>query len=167
METQGGTFLVTGGGSGLGAAVAGNLAEGGANVVVADLEGENNENVRFIETDVADEESVQDAIDATLEFGELRSVINCAGVATAEKILGKEGPHALDLFNKVVQVNLIGTFNVARLGGRHEGERADGGRGARRHRQHCLGRGVRGPDRAGCLRRFEGWRRLPDPAPGA
>jgi NAD(P)-dependent dehydrogenase (short-subunit alcohol dehydrogenase family) len=115
METQGGTFLVTGGGSGLGAAVAGNLAEGGANVVVADLEGENNENVRFIETDVADEESVQDAIDAALEFGELHGVINCAGVATAEKILGKEGPHALNSFNKVVQVNLIGTFNVARL----------------------------------------------------
>jgi NAD(P)-dependent dehydrogenase (short-subunit alcohol dehydrogenase family) len=115
MEAQGGTFLVTGGGSGLGAAVAGNLAEGGANVVVADLEGENNENVRFIETDVADEESVQDAIDATLEFGELHGVISCAGVATAEKILGKEGPHALDSFNKVVQVNLIGTFNVARL----------------------------------------------------
>ena len=115
METQGGTFLVTGGGSGLGTAVAGNLAEGGANVVVADLEGENNENVRFIETDVAYEESVQDAIDATLEFGELHGVINCAGVATAEKILGKEGPHALDSFNKVVQVNLIGTFNVARL----------------------------------------------------
>ena len=115
METQGGTFLVTGGGSGLGTAVAGNLAEEGANVVVADLEGENNENVRFIETDVADEESVQDAIDATLEVGELHGVINCAGVATAEKILGKEGPHALDSFNKVVQVNLIGTFNVARL----------------------------------------------------
>ncbi|HEX2108092.1 MAG TPA: 3-hydroxyacyl-CoA dehydrogenase [Rubrobacteraceae bacterium] len=115
METQGGTFLVTGGGSGLGAAVAGNLAEGGANVVVADLEGEDNENVRFIETDVADEESVQDTIDATLEFGELHGVINCAGVATAEKILGKKGPHPLDSFHKVVQVNLIGTFNVARL----------------------------------------------------
>jgi NAD(P)-dependent dehydrogenase (short-subunit alcohol dehydrogenase family) len=115
METQGGTFLVTGGGSGLGAAVAGNLAEGGANVVVADLEGEDNENVRFIETDVADEESVQAAIDATLEFGELHGVINCAGVATAEKILGKKGPHPLDSFHKVVQVNLIGTFNVARL----------------------------------------------------
>jgi NAD(P)-dependent dehydrogenase (short-subunit alcohol dehydrogenase family) len=115
METQGGTFLVTGGGSGLGAAVAGNLAEGGANVVVADLEGEDNENVRFIETDVADEESVQDTIDVTLEFGELHGVINCAGVATAEKILGKKGPHPLDSFHKVVQVNLIGTFNVARL----------------------------------------------------
>jgi NAD(P)-dependent dehydrogenase (short-subunit alcohol dehydrogenase family) len=115
MQTQGGTFLVTGGGSGLGAAVAGDLAEGGANVVVADLEGENNENVRFIETDVADEESVQDAIDVALEFGELHGVINCAGVAAAGKVLGKDGPHALDSFNKVVQVNLIGTFNVARL----------------------------------------------------
>ena len=115
METQGRTFLVTGGGSGLGAAVAGNLVGGGANVVVADLEGEENENVRFIETDVTDEDSVQAAIDAALEFGELHGTINCAGVATAEKVLGKEGPHSLDSFNQVVQVNLIGTFNVARL----------------------------------------------------
>ncbi|HKZ27833.1 MAG TPA: 3-hydroxyacyl-CoA dehydrogenase, partial [Rubrobacteraceae bacterium] len=115
METQGRTFLVTGGGSGLGAAVAGNLAGGGANVVVADLEGEENENVRFIETDVTDEDSVQAAIDASLEFGELHGAINCAGVATAEKVLGKEGAHSLDSFNQVVQVNLIGTFNVARL----------------------------------------------------
>ncbi len=115
METQGRTFLVTGGGSGLGAAVAANLAGGGANVVVADLEGEENENLRFIETDVTDEVSVQAAIDVALEFGELHGTINCAGVATAEKVLGKEGPHALDSFNQVVQVNLVGTFNVARL----------------------------------------------------
>ena len=115
METQGRTFLVTGGGSGLGAAVASNLVGGGANVVVADLEGEENENVRFIETDVTDEESVQAAIDAALEFGELHGAVNCAGVATAEKVLGKEGPHSLDSFNQVVQVNLIGTFNVSRL----------------------------------------------------
>jgi NAD(P)-dependent dehydrogenase (short-subunit alcohol dehydrogenase family) len=115
METQGRTFLVTGGGSGLGAAVAGNLAGGGANVVVADLDGEENENLRFIETDVTDEDSVQAAIDAALEFGELHGTISCAGVATAEKVLGKEGPHALDSFNQVVQVNLVGTFNVVRL----------------------------------------------------
>ena len=116
MEAQGRTFLVTGGGSGLGAAVAGNLAGGGANVVVADLEGEENENVRFIKTDVTDEENVQAAIDAAQEeFGGLHGAINCAGVATAEKVLGREGPHALDSFNKVVQVNLVGTFNVARL----------------------------------------------------
>jgi len=116
MEAQGRTFLVTGGGSGLGAAVAGNLAGGGANVVVADLEGEENENVRFIKTDVTDEENVQAAIDAAQEeFGGLHGAINCAGVATAEKVLGREGPHALDSFNKVVQVNLVGTFNIARL----------------------------------------------------
>ena len=116
MEAQGRTFLVTGGGSGLGAAVAGNLAGGGANVLVADLEGEENENVRFIKTDVTDEENVQAAIDAAQEeFGGLHGAINCAGVATAEKVLGREGPHALDSFNKVVQVNLVGTFNVARL----------------------------------------------------
>jgi NAD(P)-dependent dehydrogenase (short-subunit alcohol dehydrogenase family) len=129
METQGRTFLITGGGSGLGAAVAGNLAGGGANVVVADLEGEKNENVRFIETDVTDEESVQAAIDAALEFGGLHGAVNCAGVASAEKVLGKEGPHALDSFNQVVQVNLIGTFNVARLAAAvmKENEPAEGG----------------------------------------
>jgi NAD(P)-dependent dehydrogenase (short-subunit alcohol dehydrogenase family) len=115
METQGRTFLVAGGGSGLGAAVADNLAGGGANVVVADLKGEEYENVRFIETNVTDETSVQAAIDAALEFGELHGAINCAGVATAEKVLGREGPPALDSFNRVVQVNLVGTFNVARL----------------------------------------------------
>jgi NAD(P)-dependent dehydrogenase (short-subunit alcohol dehydrogenase family) len=129
METQGRTFLITGGGSGLGAAVAGNLAGGGANVVVADLEGEKNENVRFIETDVTDEESVQAAIDAALEFGGLHGAVNCAGVASAEKVLGKEGPHALDSFTQVVQVNLIGTFNVTRLAAvvMKENEPAEGG----------------------------------------
>ena len=115
MEIQGCTFLVTGGGSGLGAAVTENLAGGGANVVVADLKGEENKNVRFVETDVTDEESVQAAIDAAQEFSELHGAINCAGLASAQKVLGKEGPHALDSFNKVVQVNLVGTFNVVRL----------------------------------------------------
>jgi NAD(P)-dependent dehydrogenase (short-subunit alcohol dehydrogenase family) len=115
VETQGRTFLVTGGGSGLGAAVAHNLTSGGARVMAADLEGEDSENVRFVETDVTDEESVQNAVDATLELGDLHGVINCAGVAIAEKMLGKEEPHSLDSFNKVVQVNLVGTFNAIRL----------------------------------------------------
>jgi NAD(P)-dependent dehydrogenase (short-subunit alcohol dehydrogenase family) len=115
VETQGRTFLVTGGGSGLGAAVAHNLTSGGASVIVADLEGEDNENIRFVETDVTDEASVQNAVDAALDLGDLHGVINCAGVAIAEKMLGKEGPHSLDSFNKVVQVNLIGTFNAIRL----------------------------------------------------
>ncbi|MCA1728877.1 MAG: 3-hydroxyacyl-CoA dehydrogenase [Actinobacteria bacterium] len=116
METQGRTFLVTGGGSGLGAAVVKNLVEDGANVIIADLEGEETDgNVRFVETDVTDEQSVQAAVDAALEFEGLHGAINCAGVAIAEKVLGKNGPHALESFTKVVEVNLIGTFNVIRL----------------------------------------------------
>ncbi len=115
MQIRERTFLVTGGGSGLGAAVAKMLAEAGAHVIAADLEGEESDNIRFVETDVTGEESVQAAVDVALELGGLHGVINCAGVATAEKVLGKNGPHSLDSFIKVVQVNLIGTFNVMRL----------------------------------------------------
>jgi NAD(P)-dependent dehydrogenase (short-subunit alcohol dehydrogenase family) len=116
MEIRGRTFLVAGGGSGLGAATAERLAAGGANVVVADIErGEVGDDFRFVETDVADEESVQAAVDAALEFGGLYGALNCAGVAAAEKVLGKDGPHSLDSFAKAVQVNLVGTFNVVRL----------------------------------------------------
>ena len=116
MEIRGRTFLVAGGGSGLGAATAERLAAGGANVVVADIErGEVGDDFRFVETDVADEESVQAAVDAALEFGGLYGALNCAGVAAAEKVLGKDGPHSLDSFAKAVQVNLVATFNVVRL----------------------------------------------------
>ncbi len=116
MEMRGRTFLVTGGGSGLGAAAASDLASGRANIVAADLKGEDARNIRFVETDVTDEESVRDAIDAALEaFGGLHGVVNCAGVAAAEKVLGRNGPHSLDSFSKLVQVNLVGTFNVIRL----------------------------------------------------
>lgn len=113
MELRGRTFLVSGGGSGLGAATARTLEESGANVVVADLEGEG---PRFVETDVTNEESVRGAIGAAREeFGALHGSINCAGVASAERVLGREGPHSLESFTKVVEVNLIGTFNVVRL----------------------------------------------------
>jgi NAD(P)-dependent dehydrogenase (short-subunit alcohol dehydrogenase family) len=115
MKIQGRTFLVTGGGSGLGAAVAQDLVSDGANVVIADLEGEESENIRFVKTDVTDEESVRAAVEAASGQGGLYGAVNCAGIATGEKILGKEGPHALDSFTKTVQVNLIGTFNVVRL----------------------------------------------------
>ncbi len=116
MEVRGRTFLVAGGGSGLGAATAEKLANGGANVVVADLErGEVGDDFRFGETGVTDGESVQAAVDAALELGGLYGAINCAGVAAAEKVLGKDGPHSLDSFAKAVQVNLVGTFNVVRL----------------------------------------------------
>src|SRR5919106_3304602 len=109
------TFLVAGGGSGLGEATARMLVDSGARVVVADLKGEAPEGGRFVETDVTDESSVRAAVNAALELGELRGAVNCAGVASAEKVLGREGPHSLDSFSKVVQVNLVGTFNVIRL----------------------------------------------------
>jgi NAD(P)-dependent dehydrogenase (short-subunit alcohol dehydrogenase family) len=117
MKIEGRTFLVAGGGSGLGAATAGMLAAEGANVVVADLKGEAaGDTVRFVETDVTDEDSVRGAIeDALQSFGGLHGAINCAGVASAEKVLGREGPHSLDSFAKVVEINLVGTFNVVRL----------------------------------------------------
>jgi NAD(P)-dependent dehydrogenase (short-subunit alcohol dehydrogenase family) len=109
------TFLVAGGGSGLGEATARMLAASGARVVVADLKGEPPEGGRFVETDVTDEGSVRAAVNAALEVGGLRGAVNCAGVASAEKVLGREGPHSLDSFANVVQINLIGTFNVIRL----------------------------------------------------
>ncbi len=115
MEISGRTFLVTGGGSGLGLATARMLSGAGANVVAADLRGEPDANTRFVETDVTDEESVGAAVEAALESGPLSGAINCAGVAIAEKALGRDGPHSLDSFTKVIQVNLIGTFNVIRL----------------------------------------------------
>ncbi len=115
MRIYGNTFLVAGGGSGLGAATTDMLAAAGARVVVADLEGEAPEGGHFVETDVTDEERVRAAVEAAAELGTLRGAVNCAGIASAEKVLGREGPHPLDSFAKVVQVNLIGTFNVIRL----------------------------------------------------
>ncbi len=115
MRIEGNTFLVAGGGSGLGAATTDMLAAAGARVVIADLKGEAPEDGRFVETDVTDEDSVRAAVGAALELGEFRGTVNCAGVASAEKVLGREGPHSLDSFAQVVQVNLIGTFNVIRL----------------------------------------------------
>ena len=115
MEIKDRTFLVAGGGSGLGAATARMLESAGANVVVADLKKETDNGARFVETDVTDEESVKAAVQAALENGPLHGAVNCAGVAIAERALGREGPHSLDSFAKVVQVNLIGTFNVVRL----------------------------------------------------
>jgi NAD(P)-dependent dehydrogenase (short-subunit alcohol dehydrogenase family) len=117
MEIEGRTFLVAGGGSGLGAATTEMLTNEGANAVVADLRGEAADgNVRFVETDVTDEASVRRAIEEALQsFGGMHGAINCAGIASAEKVLGREGPHSLDSFAKVVEVNLVGSFNVLRL----------------------------------------------------
>ncbi len=123
MEIAGKTFLVTGGSSGLGAACVRELAGAGGNVVILDigehgsaLASELGKNARFTRTDVTSDEQVQAAVDvAVKEFGALNGAINCAGVATAERAVGKEGPQPLAHFTKVVTINLIGTFNVARL----------------------------------------------------
>jgi NAD(P)-dependent dehydrogenase (short-subunit alcohol dehydrogenase family) len=117
MEVRGRTFLVAGGGSGLGAATAHTLAREGANVVVADLKGAaEGENVRFVETDVpGGGRGVGPTAAALRDFGWLHGAVNCAGTASAEKVLGREGPHSLESFEKVVEVNLVGTFNVVRL----------------------------------------------------
>jgi len=115
LNVAGNSFLVTGGGSGLGAATARLLQEAGGNVVVADL-GRREEIGRFVETDVRDEASVQRAVDAAVELGALRGVVNCAGIGAACLVVGKDGePHPLDVFQNVIDVNLVGTFNVVRL----------------------------------------------------
>ncbi len=118
------TFVVTGGGSGLGAAVARMLAGEGANVVIADVNaeagaaivGELGGSAAFIQTDVTQEKDGQAAVDLALErFGHLHGLINCAGVAPGEKVIGRDGPHRLDSFARTVGINLIGTFNMIRL----------------------------------------------------
>ncbi|MGL6234546.1 MAG: SDR family NAD(P)-dependent oxidoreductase [Segniliparus sp.] len=139
MEIAGASVLVTGGASGLGAATARKFAQAGAQVFGLDLKAsidkaERVENVSLLEADVTDEASVQAAI-STIESSAppLRAVVNCAGVGWAARILGKEGPHPLDLFRKVIEVNLVGTFNVLRLGAqsiaKNEPVDADGQRG--------------------------------------
>ena len=115
MDIAGRTFLVTGGGSGLGLATARMLVRAGAGVIAADLRGESEPGIRFVEADVTDEASVEAAVGTALESGPLRGVVNCAGVAIAEKAVGRDGPHSLESFKRVIGVNLIGTFNVVRL----------------------------------------------------
>ena len=124
MKIKDSAFLVTGGGSGLGAATARKLADSGARVLVADVNEEAGrqvakdigEQARFTPTDVADEESVKEAIAAAVDtFGGLWGVVGCAGTAPAAKVVGKRGPHPLRSFELTVRVNLVGTFNVARL----------------------------------------------------
>lgn len=122
MEIQDKTFLVSGGASGLGGATSTLLARSGANVVIADINKDKGEalakeiGARFVECNVTDEASVEGAVAAAVAaFGALNGAINCAGIGTAEKTVGKDGPHALASFKRVIEVNLIGTFNVIRL----------------------------------------------------
>jgi NAD(P)-dependent dehydrogenase (short-subunit alcohol dehydrogenase family) len=123
VEIAGRTVLVTGGGSGLGAATARMVVANGGSVVLADVDKERGERVaaelgeraRFVATDVTDEASVAAAVAAAAGNGGLAVAVSCAGIAPAERVLGREGPHSLGRFVTAIQVNLVGTFNVARL----------------------------------------------------
>lgn len=114
-------FIVTGGASGLGAATARRLAAAGGKVLIADVQDEAGQAVaqelggRYVHCDVTREADAQTAVAQALELGPLRGLVNCAGIAPATRTLGKEGPHPLDSFARAVNVNLIGSFNMARL----------------------------------------------------
>ena len=121
MEIRDAVALVTGGASGLGLATTKRLLDAGAQVVVLDLKGEDvvrelGERARFAPADVRDEKAVTSALDIAESLGPLRVVVNCAGTGNAIRVLGKDGVFPLDLFRLVVEINLIGTFNVLRLG---------------------------------------------------
>jgi NAD(P)-dependent dehydrogenase (short-subunit alcohol dehydrogenase family) len=124
MQLKGNTFIITGGASGLGAATVRMVVAGGGNAVIADLNEAQGQALakdfggaaRFVRTDVADEASGKAAIAVALDgFGGLQGLVNCAGIAHGERIVGKEGPHALSSFVRSININLIGSFNMARL----------------------------------------------------
>ena len=122
MKISGIAAVVTGGGSGIGAAIGRRLAAGGAKVALLDVNQTNSEAVAKeigglgLACDVTDAASAEKALaDAKAKHGSARLVVNCAGIATAGRILGREGPHDLGLFRKVIEVNLIGSFNILRL----------------------------------------------------
>jgi NAD(P)-dependent dehydrogenase (short-subunit alcohol dehydrogenase family) len=124
MQIKDSVFIVTGGSSGLGAASARMVVAEGGRVVIADvnrgageaLAGELGAAARFSHTDVASEASARATVElAQQTFGGLNGLVNCAGIASAEKIVGREGPHSFDHFMRVISVNLVGTFNMIRL----------------------------------------------------
>ena len=138
MDIKGTVALITGGASGLGAATARRLFDAGAWVVLVDLPGSAGDafadeltasaaagagaaaagggrRAVFVPADVTDEAQVQAAVDAAAALGPLRIVVNCAGIATPGKVLGRDGVLPLEAFNRVIQINLVGTFNVIRL----------------------------------------------------
>jgi len=124
MQIKDGVFIVTGGASGLGAAAARRLVADGARVLLADMNQEAGAAIAkelgpatcFVTTNVADEASAAACVAAALAtFGSVHGLVNCAGVVSGEKTLGKEGPHTLASFKRVIDINLVGTFNMIRL----------------------------------------------------
>jgi NAD(P)-dependent dehydrogenase (short-subunit alcohol dehydrogenase family) len=124
MQIQDSVFVVTGGVSGLGAATARMIVSGGGKVVLADVNQSAGDAVKaelgagahFMQTDITSEDSAKACIDfAVNKFGGLHGLVNCAGIAPAERVVGRDGPHRLSTYIQVINVNLIGTFNMVRL----------------------------------------------------
>jgi len=124
MEIKNSTFVVTGGASGLGAATVEMFVAQGGNVIIADLAREAGEafasrlgkQAAFVECDVSKEEHAKTAVAAAVkQFGALQGLVNCAGIGSGEKTVGRDGPHRLDSFSRVININLIGTFNMIRI----------------------------------------------------
>ena len=124
MEIKNSTFIVTGGSSGLGAATVEMVVAAGGNVIIADVNKAQGEalaaklgkQTRYVECDVTREDDGKATVAAAMkEFGGLQALVNCAGIAVGEKTVGKEGPHSLEKFAKVISINLIGSFNMIRL----------------------------------------------------
>lgn len=124
MNISSSVFVVTGGGSGLGLATARMVVEAGGSVVLVDVNedagqaatAELGDRARFVRADVADEVQGRAAIAEAIDvFGGIHGLVNCAGVAPAEKVVGREGPHRLESFMRIVNINLVGSFNMLRL----------------------------------------------------
>ncbi len=121
MEIKGKVFIVTGGASGLGGGTARMLADAGGTVVIADMQADKGEAVAreiggaFVRCDVSSEADGQLAVSKAVSMGKLMGLVNCAGIAPAEKTVGKNGAHALSVFSRTVMVNLVGSFNMIRL----------------------------------------------------
>ena len=135
MQIQNHTFIISGGSSGLGAATASMIRQNGGNVVIADINPPREEiaGAKFIKTDVTSDADGKAAVQFALaEFGALHGLANCAGIGIADLVLRKGEPHPLDRFVRVIQINLIGTFNMIRLAGQamsHNTPNAQGERG--------------------------------------
>ncbi len=124
VELKDAVFIITGGGSGLGMATAEIFREAGAKVAIFDRDRERGAsaarklNAAFYPLDVTDDAGVQNAVEDTVRrFGTLDGVVNCAGIGIAARVLGKQGPHSLDAFQRVFMVNVLGTFNLSRWAG--------------------------------------------------